>query len=40
MEGKYSIELFRYSGEGSGIESIIVRHDSLSVARVLYKAAV
>ena len=40
MEGKYSIELFREGGEGAGIESILVRHDSLSVARALYKAAV
>ena len=39
MEGKYSIELFRDGGEGAGIERILVRHDSLSVARALYKAA-
>jgi hypothetical protein len=38
MEGKYSIELFRDGGEGAGIEKILVRHDSLTVARVLYKA--
>jgi hypothetical protein len=40
MEGKYSIELFRDGGEGAGIEKILVRHDSLSVSRALYKAAV
>jgi len=44
MEGKYSIELFRDGGEGAGIEKIIekilVRHDSLTVSRALYKAAV
>ena len=39
MEGKYSIELFRDAGEGAGIEKILVRHDSLTVARALYKAA-
>ena len=39
MEGKYSIELFRDGGEGAGIEKILVRHDSLNVARALYKAA-
>jgi hypothetical protein len=38
MEGKYSIELFREGGEGSGIERILLRHDSLTAARVLYKA--
>ncbi len=40
MEGKYSIELFRDGGEGEGIEGVLVRHDSLAVARALYKAAV
>ena len=40
MEGKYSIELFRDGGEGAGIESTLVRHDSLAVARALYKATV
>jgi hypothetical protein len=40
MEGKYSIELFRDGGEGAGIESILVRHDNLTTARALYKAAV
>jgi hypothetical protein len=40
VQGKYCIELFRYGGEGAGIESILVRDDSLAVARALYKAAV
>jgi len=40
MEGKYSIELFRDGGEGASIEKILVRHDSLTAARVLYKAVV
>ncbi len=40
MEGKYSIELFKEGGEGAGIERVLVRHDSLAVARALYKAAV
>ena len=40
MEGKYSIELLRDGGEGAGIEKILVRHDSLTAARVLYKAVV
>jgi hypothetical protein len=40
MEGKYSIELFREGGESSGIERILLRHDSLTAARVLYKAVV
>jgi len=39
MEGKYSIELFRVGGEGAGIEKILIRHDSLTVARTLYKVA-
>jgi hypothetical protein len=39
MEGKYSIELFRDGDEGAGIEKILVRHDSLTVARALYKVA-
>ena len=38
MEGKYSIELFRDGGEGAGIEKILVRHNSPTVARVLYKS--
>jgi hypothetical protein len=36
---KYGIELFRDGGEGAGIEKILVRHDSLTVARALYKVA-
>ena len=39
MEGKYSIELFRDGGEGAGIEKILVRHDSLTISRALYKVA-
>jgi hypothetical protein len=39
MEGKYCIELFRDGGEGAGIEEILIGHDSLSVARALYKVA-
>jgi hypothetical protein len=39
LGSKYSIELFRNGGEGPGIEKILVRHDSLTVARVLYKVA-
>jgi hypothetical protein len=31
VDGKYSIELFRHGG--------VVRHDSLTVARALYKVA-
>jgi hypothetical protein len=37
--GKYSIELFREGGEGAGIETVLVRHDSLAVSRALFKAA-
>ena len=33
------IELFRDGGEGAGIEKILVRHDSLTVVRALYKVA-
>jgi hypothetical protein len=40
MEGKYSIDLFRVGGEGAGIEGVLACHDSLAVARSLYKAAV
>jgi len=36
-EGKYSIELFRDSGEDACIESILVRRDSLAVTHALYK---
>jgi len=39
MERKYSIVLFRDGGEGAGIAKILVRHDSLTVARTLYKVA-
>jgi hypothetical protein len=31
-EGKYSIELFKPGGEGAGLEEILDRHDSLTIA--------
>ena len=40
MDGKYSIELFTRDNQNPGIERVLVRHDSLAVARALYKAAV
>ncbi len=40
MEGKYSIELFREGGEGAGLETVLMRHDNLAVARAFYKVAV
>jgi hypothetical protein len=36
-EGKYSIELFRIGGEGTGIERVLDRHNDLSTARRLYR---
>ncbi len=39
MDGKYSIEQFYDGGEGAGIETVLVRDDSLAVAHTLYKAA-
>ena len=39
-DGKYSVELFREGGAGAGIERILDRHDSLSVARALYRGRV
>ena len=33
---KYSIELFKPSGEGAGIEEILDRHADLKVARSIY----
>jgi hypothetical protein len=38
MQDKYSIELFRDGGESAGIEKILVRHHSLTVARALFAA--
>ncbi len=38
-EGMRGWALFRDGGEGAGIEGVLVRHDSLAVARALYKAA-
>jgi len=39
-EGKYSVELFRESGEGVGWEEIVDRHDNLTVARAIYRGRV
>ena len=35
---RYSIELFKRSGEGAGIEEILDRHADLKVARSIYRA--
>ena len=35
-EGKYSIELLRDVGEGTGIQIVLAREDNLQVARTLY----
>jgi len=40
MEGKYSIELCRRGGEGAGIEEVLDRHDSSTVARAIYRGRV
>jgi hypothetical protein len=40
VQGKYTIELFRDSGERAGIERVLVQHHSLATSRALYKAAV
>jgi len=34
---KYSIELFKPSGEGAGIEEILDRHADLEIARSIYQ---
>jgi hypothetical protein len=39
-EGKYSVELFKESGEGAGQEEIIDRHDNLTVAPGIYRGCV
>jgi hypothetical protein len=39
-EGKYSIELFKPGGEGAGLEEILDRRDSLTVARAIYRGRV
>ena len=39
-EGKYSIELFLPGGEGSGIETVLDRHDSLEMARAIYRGMI
>lgn len=36
-EGKYSIELFRPDSEGGGIETVLDCHDSLKMARAIYR---
>jgi len=38
--GKYTIELFRPGGEGAGREQILDAHDTLSVARAIYRGRV
>ena len=39
-EGKYSLELFKEGGEGTGQEEIIDRHDNLTVARAIDRGRV
>jgi hypothetical protein len=39
-KGKYSIELFKKGGEGADLQEILYRHDSLAVARSIYRASV
>jgi uncharacterized protein with GYD domain len=38
--GRYAIVLFRYGGEGSGIESVRDSDDRLDAARALYRRMV
>jgi hypothetical protein len=38
-KGKYSVELFKEGGKGSG-EEIVDRHDNLTVARAIYRGRV
>jgi hypothetical protein len=40
VEGKYSIEVFKRGGEGAGLQEILYRHDSLAVARSIYRACI
>jgi hypothetical protein len=40
MEGKHSVELFKPGGEGAGLEEILDRHDSLTVALAIYRGRV
>jgi hypothetical protein len=38
--GRYAVVLFRYGGEGSGIESVRDSDDRLDAARALYRRMV
>ena len=37
---KYSIELFKPGGEGTGIEEILDRHADLNTARSIYRTCI
>ncbi len=37
---KYSIELFKFGGEGAGIEEILDRHADLKIARSIFRKCV
>jgi len=37
---KYSIELFKWGGEGAGIEEILDRHADLKTARSIYRTCI
>lgn len=39
-KGKYSVELFKRGGEAAGLETVLDRHDSLAIARALYRGRV
>lgn len=39
-EGKYGVELFTPGGEGAGLEAVLDRHDSLEVARAIYRGRI
>ena len=36
-KGKYSVELIKEGGEGTGQEEIVDRHNNLTVARAIYR---
>jgi hypothetical protein len=38
--GRYTIVLFRYGGEGGGVESVLDSDDRLDAARALYRRVV